>query len=120
MPPTWPPSRPMEVENKGQYFVKMTQACELERQMWHEQERRLRVYQIRLKGKMDELARRREQLSLREAARRKSFKLVRQLSRTRVTGRRVPRNNLQGVIVRGNNHATPSRKDVIDSRNYIP
>ena len=58
----------MEVENKGQYFVKMTQACELERQMWHEQERRLRVYQIRLKGKMDELARRREQLSLREAA----------------------------------------------------
>jgi len=41
------------VENKGQYFVKMTQD---------------RVYQICLKGKKDALSRRREQLSMREAA----------------------------------------------------
>jgi len=33
-----------------------------------EQERRVRVDQIRLKGKEDDLARRREQLSMREAA----------------------------------------------------
>ena len=46
----------MEVENKGQYFVKMTQAREVERQMQVEQEWRLRVDQIHRKGKEDELA----------------------------------------------------------------
>jgi hypothetical protein len=55
------------MENKGQYFVKMTQAREVERQMQVEQEWRLRVDQIHLKGKEDELARSWEQLSLREA-----------------------------------------------------
>ena len=68
VPPAWPNNRAVEVENKGQYFVKMTQAREVERQMRLEQERRVRVDQIRLKGKEDELQRRREQLSLREAA----------------------------------------------------
>jgi hypothetical protein len=36
--------------------------------MWVDQERRLRVDQICLKGKEDELARRQEQLSLHKAA----------------------------------------------------
>ena len=53
--PAWPGRVPREVENKGQYLVKMTQAHEVERQMRE---------QIHLKGKKDELARRREQLSL--------------------------------------------------------
>ena len=38
------------------------------RKIREEQERRVRVDQIRLKGKEDDLARRREQLSMREAA----------------------------------------------------
>lgn len=45
----------------------MTQARELEQQRRFQQERRVRVDQIRLKGKGDELSRRLEQLSLCEA-----------------------------------------------------
>jgi len=45
------------VETKGQYLVKMTQARKAERQTRE---------QIRLKSKEDDLARRREQLSLHE------------------------------------------------------
>ena len=66
--PAWPGTVPREVETKGQYLVKMTQAREVERQMREEQEWRVRVDQIRLKGKEDELARMREQLNPREAA----------------------------------------------------
>jgi hypothetical protein len=76
--------------------------------MREEQERRVRMDQIRLKGKEDE-PRRREQLSLCEAAikrKKKSVKLVRQLSRTR----RMQWNHLQGATRRGNNNATPRRK----------
>ena len=48
------------VENKGQYFVKMTQAREMDRKIREEQEQHVRVDQICLKGQEDELARRRE------------------------------------------------------------
>jgi hypothetical protein len=51
---------PQEVENKGQYFVKMTQARDVDRKIREEQERRVRVDQLHLKGKEYELARRRE------------------------------------------------------------
>jgi hypothetical protein len=77
--------------------------------MREEQARRVRMDQICLKGKEDELARRREQLSLCEAAikhKKKSVKLVRQLSRTR----RMQWNHLQGATGRGNHNATPRRK----------
>ena len=57
--PAWPGTVPREVETKGQYLVKMTQAREAERQARE---------QIRLKAKEDEMAKRREQLNLREAA----------------------------------------------------
>lgn len=66
--PAWPRKIPQVVENKGQYFVKMTQEREMVRKIREEQERRVSVDHIRLNGKEDELARRREQLSLREAA----------------------------------------------------
>lgn len=46
----------------------MTQTHEVEQQMRLELERRVRVDQIRLKGKEEELQTRREQLCLREAA----------------------------------------------------
>ena len=48
--------------------MKMTQEREKVRKIREEQEWRVRVDQIRLKGKEDDLARRREQLSMREAA----------------------------------------------------
>ena len=57
--PAWPGTVQREVETKGQYLVKMTQAREAERQTRE---------QIRLKAKEDEMAKRREQLNLREAA----------------------------------------------------
>ena len=57
--PAWPGTVQREVETKGQYLVKMTQAREAERQTRE---------QIRLKAKEDELARMREQLNPREAA----------------------------------------------------
>ena len=66
--PTWLGNLPQEVETKGQYYVKMTQEREMVHKIREEQERRVRVDQIRLKGKEDDLARRREQLSMREAA----------------------------------------------------
>jgi flagellar biosynthesis chaperone FliJ len=59
--PAWPENLPQEVENKGQYYVKMTQEREMVRKIREEQERRVRDDQIRLKGKEDDLARRREQ-----------------------------------------------------------
>ena len=46
----------------------MTQVHEVDRKIREEQERRVRVDQIHLKGKEDEVARRREPLSLHEAA----------------------------------------------------
>ena len=46
----------------------MTQAHKVDQKIREEQERHVRVDQIHLKGKEDELARRREQLTLREAA----------------------------------------------------
>ena len=55
----WPGTVPKEVETKGQYLVKMTQAREAERQTRE---------QIRLKAKEDEMAKRREQLNPHEAA----------------------------------------------------
>lgn len=66
--PAWPTRRPQEVENKAQYFVRMTQAREVDRKIREEKERRVMMEQIHLKGKEDHLARRREQLNLREAA----------------------------------------------------
>ena len=66
--PACPENLPQEVETKGQYYVKMTQEREMVRKIREEQERRVRVDQIHLKGKEDDLARRREQLSMREAA----------------------------------------------------
>ena len=48
--------------------MKMTQAHKVDQKIREEQERHVRVDQIHLKGKEDELARRREQLSLHEAA----------------------------------------------------
>ena len=55
--PACPGRVPRNVETKGQYLVKMTQARKAERQTRE---------QIRLKSKEDDLARRREQLSLHE------------------------------------------------------
>ena len=56
----WLGKLPQVVENKGQYFVKMTQAREMDRKIREEQEQHVRVDQICLKGQEDELARRRE------------------------------------------------------------
>jgi uncharacterized protein YecA (UPF0149 family) len=65
--PAWPQGRPQEVENKAQYFVRMTQAREVDRKIREDNERRVRMEQIRLQGREEQLARRREELNLREA-----------------------------------------------------
>ena len=57
-----------DIETKGQYYSRMEQARELERLARLARERRVRQEQIRLKGKEDELQRRRETLGVREAA----------------------------------------------------
>jgi len=57
-----------QVETKGQYYVRMGEAREAARHALEEQERRIRQQLIRLKGKEDELSRRREALGAREAA----------------------------------------------------
>lgn len=70
----WVDTRPIgevqfhQVETKGQYYARHTQAREEARLAREEQERRVRQQQIRLKGKEDELKRRRAQLGEREAA----------------------------------------------------
>ena len=51
-----------QVENKGQYYARLTEAREVVRLARLEQERRIHHQQIHLKGKEDELQRRREQL----------------------------------------------------------
>ncbi|KAF8723292.1 hypothetical protein HU200_021810 [Digitaria exilis] len=59
----WIDTRPLgrvslnEVETKGQYYARHTQAREEARLAREEQERRVRQQQIRLKGKEDELKR---------------------------------------------------------------
>jgi len=106
--PAWPGNLPQEVETKGQYYVKMTQEREMVRKIREEQEQRIRVDQICLKGKEDDLARRRKQLIIVKqpsSVRSKSSKSGRQLSRTR----RMQWNHLQGVTEKGNNHTAPSR-----------
>ena len=68
---TTPVPRPVstnQVETKGQYNVRHADAREAARLARLQQERRVRQQQIRLKGKEDELQRRREQLGAREAA----------------------------------------------------
>lgn len=60
--------RPRELESKSQYLSRMQEARESKRQARLEQERRVRQEQIRLKGKEDELQRRRATLGGREAA----------------------------------------------------
>ncbi|KAF8664446.1 hypothetical protein HU200_054618 [Digitaria exilis] len=59
---------PEQVENKSQHYARLTQAREEARLAREEHARRVRQQQIRLKGKEDELKRRRAQLGKREAA----------------------------------------------------
>ncbi|RCV29747.1 hypothetical protein SETIT_6G037300v2 [Setaria italica] len=58
----------VELETKGQYHARHTEARETACLARLEQERRICQQQIRLKGKEDELQRQREQLGAREAA----------------------------------------------------
>nr|TKW16043.1 hypothetical protein SEVIR_5G273800v2 [Setaria viridis] len=62
------PIIPVVLETKGQYYGRLEAARDAARAARLEQERRIHQQQIRLKGKEDELQRRRDQLGAREVA----------------------------------------------------
>lgn len=74
----------------------------------------MRVDQLRLKGKEDKLAKRREQLSVCVASsvRRKSSKLMKQLSRKREGKKRMQQKYLHGAREKENTDAISSRHNV--------
>ena len=57
-----------QLETKNRYFCRMSEAREAARQARQDHERLVRQQEIRLKGKEDELTRRRQVLGAREAA----------------------------------------------------
>lgn len=87
-----------DIETKGQYYSRMEENRELERLARLAQERRVRQEQIRLKGKEDELQRRRETLGVREAAlkRQEEDFVAREARLRQAEGRNKARNKESG------------------------
>jgi len=78
---------------------------------------------ICLKGKEDEFARRQEQLSLREVAIKRQEEELQAREATLKNKSDMKKDATEpfsGHEERGNNHATPSRKNVIDPASKIP